>query len=44
MRDGEFLVLTGAEVESLLAGQESKLIEIVRAAYEAHCRDRKSVV
>jgi ornithine cyclodeaminase len=43
MRDGEFLVLTGAEVESLLAGQESKLIEIVRAAYEAHYRGESSL-
>jgi ornithine cyclodeaminase len=43
MRDGGLLILTGAEVESLLAGQESKLIEIVRTAYEAHWRGESSM-
>jgi len=38
MRENPFLVLTGMDVKSLLAGQESKLIEIVREAYATHFR------
>src|SRR5262249_33105262 len=36
MPDSAFLVLTGADVRSLLAGQESQLIALVRRAYESH--------
>jgi N-[(2S)-2-amino-2-carboxyethyl]-L-glutamate dehydrogenase len=43
MPEGAFLLLTGAEVESLLGGQESGLIEIVRAAYESHHRGETSL-
>ena len=43
MLDGQFLVLRGADVESLFAGQESTLIEVVRRAYEAHYRGEASL-
>src|SRR5262245_2704325 len=43
MREGSFLVLTGADTESLLEGQEPRLIEIVRAAYETHGRGETSL-
>lgn len=43
MRENGFRVLTGTDVHSLLAGQESRLIEIVREAYEIHCRGGTSV-
>jgi 2,3-diaminopropionate biosynthesis protein SbnB len=43
MHETGFLVLTGADVESLLEGQESRLIEIVRNAYETHLRGETSL-
>jgi ornithine cyclodeaminase len=43
MPEGEFLVLTGADVQSLVAGQESHLIEVVRKAYEAHHRGESTL-
>lgn len=43
MHENSFLVLTGADVQSVLAGQESKLIEIVRGAYETHSRGETSL-
>jgi N-[(2S)-2-amino-2-carboxyethyl]-L-glutamate dehydrogenase len=43
MHDGAFLVLTGHDVESLLVRRESELIEVVRAAYEAHWRKESSL-
>jgi ornithine cyclodeaminase len=36
MRDGEFLILNGNEVQALLSDRELELIEAVRRAYVAH--------
>jgi ornithine cyclodeaminase len=36
MRDDDILILKGSEINSLLAGQELRIIDIVRIAYEAH--------
>lgn len=36
MPESAFLLLTGADVKSLLGGRESELIEVVRKAYETH--------
>lgn len=38
-----FLVLTGADVASLLARQESQLVEVVRTAYETHYHGETSL-
>ena len=43
MSESSLLLLTAADVQSLLAGQESKLIELVRTAYEAHHRGESSL-
>ncbi|HEV2705791.1 MAG TPA: 2,3-diaminopropionate biosynthesis protein SbnB [Pyrinomonadaceae bacterium] len=43
MNNDELLILKGGEVLSLLAGQEVKLIEIVRSAYETHGRKEDSL-
>jgi hypothetical protein len=43
MHDGDILILKGREVASLLAGRESELLQIVRAAYEAHAKGRSSL-
>ena len=43
MPENGFLVLTGADVQSLLAGEESTLIEVVRSAYETHYRGETSL-
>lgn len=36
-------ILTGAEVQALLAGKERDVIGVVRAAYEAHARHERSL-
>ncbi len=43
MPESSLLLLTAADVQSLLAGRESDLIEIVRTAYEAHHRGESSL-
>ena len=43
MPDDSVLLLTATDVLSLLAGQESKLIDLVRTAYEAHHRGGSSL-
>ncbi len=43
MPESSILLLTATDVQSLLAGQESKLIELVRAAYETHHRGESSL-
>lgn len=43
MPEGAVLVLTGADVQSLLTAQESKLIEVVRTVYETHYRGETSL-
>lgn len=43
MRDGDILILKGDEVASLLAGREAEIVEVVRAAYEAHAEGRSSL-
>src|SRR5262245_13689404 len=43
MRNDDILILKGSEVNSLLAGQELKLIDTVRMAYEAHGRGESSL-
>jgi len=43
MREDGMLVLTGREVDSVLAGQESELMAIVRSAYVAHYRGESSL-
>lgn len=43
MPDDSLLLLTATDVESLLAGQESNLIDLVRTAYEAHHRGGSSL-
>lgn len=42
MPDG-MIILKGSEVESLLSGRESEIIEVVRAAYEAHASGKSSL-
>ena len=36
LSDGDLLILKWHEVAALLAGRELEIIEVVRAAYEAH--------
>ena len=36
MRDGDIVILRGAEVRALLAGRELELIQAVQAAYQTH--------
>jgi 2,3-diaminopropionate biosynthesis protein SbnB len=43
MRDGDLLILKGDDVRALLAGREAELIDIVRAAYEAHAAGDSSL-
>jgi ornithine cyclodeaminase len=43
MRTGDVLILRGAEVASLLEGEELALIEQVRAAYAAHAAGQSSL-
>jgi len=43
MRDGDILIVKGAEVVSLLAGREREIIERARTAYEAHARGESSL-
>lgn len=43
MRNGDLLILTGAEVLSLIGGRELEVIEAVRAAYEAHARGKSAL-
>ncbi len=43
MPESSLLLLTAADVQSLLAGRESDLIELVRTAYEAHHRGESSL-
>ena len=43
MRNDDILILKGSEINSLLAGQELRMIDIVRGAYEAHGRGESSL-
>jgi 2,3-diaminopropionate biosynthesis protein SbnB len=43
LRDDDILILKGSEVNLLLAGQELRLIDTVRMAYEAHGRGESSL-
>jgi 2,3-diaminopropionate biosynthesis protein SbnB len=43
MPESSLLLLTASDVQSLLAGQESKIIDLVRTAYEAHHRGESSL-
>ena len=43
MRNNDILILKGYEVNSLLAGQELRVIDTVRRAYEAHGRGESSL-
>jgi len=43
MRNDDILILKGSEIKSLLAGQELRVIDIVRMAYEAHGRGESSL-
>jgi N-[(2S)-2-amino-2-carboxyethyl]-L-glutamate dehydrogenase len=43
LRKDDILILKGSEVNSLLAGQELKLIDTVRMAYETHARGASSL-
>jgi len=43
LRNDDILILTGSEVDSLLAGQELKLIDTVRMVYETHGRGASSL-
>jgi N-[(2S)-2-amino-2-carboxyethyl]-L-glutamate dehydrogenase len=43
VHNDDILILKGSEVNSLLAGQELKLIDTVRMAYEAHGRGESSL-
>jgi len=43
LRNGDILILKGSEVNSLLTGQESRMIEMVRIAYEAHGKGESSL-
>jgi 2,3-diaminopropionate biosynthesis protein SbnB len=43
LRNDDILILKGSEVNSLLAGQEPRVIDTVRMAYEAHGRGESSL-
>src|SRR5262245_50826747 len=43
MRDDSLLVLRRADLETLLEGQESALIDIVAAAYKSHWRGESAL-
>src|SRR6266511_5351816 len=43
MRNDDILILKGSEINSLLAGQELRVIDIVRMAYEAHGKGESSL-
>jgi N-[(2S)-2-amino-2-carboxyethyl]-L-glutamate dehydrogenase len=43
LRNEDILILKGSEIYSLLAGQEFKLIDIVRMAYKVHGRGESSL-
>ena len=43
MRNDDILILKGSEVKTLLAGQELRLIETVRIAYENHGRGESAL-
>ena len=43
MHNGDILILKGREVASLLAGRESELVQIVKAAYEGHSKGHSSL-
>jgi ornithine cyclodeaminase len=43
MRDGEILIVRGREVDSLLAGRESEIIQVVQRAYVAHRAGQSSL-
>lgn len=43
MRNGDLLILKGDEVRALLAGRETELIDLVRAAYVAHASGDSSL-
>lgn len=43
MRDGDILIIKGAEVVSLLTGRERELTDKVKMAYEAHARGESSL-
>jgi ornithine cyclodeaminase len=43
LRNDDILILKGAEINSLLAGQESMVIDTIRMAYEAHGRGESSL-
>lgn len=43
MPDSTMMILKGSEVESLLSGRESEIIEVVRAAYETHAAGKSSL-
>ena len=43
MRNDDILILKGSEINSLLAGQELRMIDIVQMAYEAHGRGESSL-
>lgn len=43
MRNGDVLILNGREVQSLLEGRETELLETVRRAYVVHARGESSL-
>jgi 2,3-diaminopropionate biosynthesis protein SbnB len=43
MRNDDILILKGSEINSLLTGQELRIIDVVRMAYEAHGRGGSSL-
>jgi 2,3-diaminopropionate biosynthesis protein SbnB len=43
MRNDDILILKGSEINSLLTGQELRIIDVVRMAYEAHGRGESSL-
>jgi len=43
MRDGDMIILKGQDVEALLEGEETQIIQIVKSAYEAHGRGESSL-
>jgi len=43
VHNGDLLILKGKEIASLLLGRESELLQIVKAAYEAHSKGHSSL-